>query len=231
MGSFTATWLILGWFNHGYTVFDTVIESYSVVHQPISGLGLGSTATAMNTAFVVYGVAAVAGAIGTSGLLARRDTAARRAALIPMALHGVGAVLVGVFTLESMALHSLGFLLVLAPVVTFVVGRRLGARPETRRIGRALERVAAPTTVLLLVAFLATFDADAAGRGAGFAGLTQRALILDLQLWLATIGVVALRLPVQGAPAGCAADVSAVTPPASAPGRGATPVARPHPGR
>ena len=43
-GLFTASWIILGFFNHGYTLFGTRIPSYSPLSQPISGLGMGRTA-------------------------------------------------------------------------------------------------------------------------------------------------------------------------------------------
>lgn len=185
---FTATWVVLGAVNDGYVLFDAVIEDYSPIHQPISGLGLGSTATAMNTAFVLYGLIAVAGAWGASRLVAVIDPGTRMATLIPLALHGLGSVMVGIFTLESMDLHSVGFLLILAPVVSFVlVGRRFSRLADVRTAGRALLWIAAPVSALLIAAFFASFDPVAAGDGGGVAGLVQRALVLNLQIGIAVL--------------------------------------------
>ncbi len=176
----------------GYVLFDTVIEDYSAIHQPISGLGLGSTA--MNAAFILYGAFALVGAVGTSRLLGRIAATTRRPAMVTLGLHGIGSVLVGVFTLESMEMHALGFLFVLAPIAGFwIIGRRVSLHPELRTAAWALSRIAAPASIVLVAAFFASFDPGAAGEGGGIAGLTQRALILHLQVWLATLIVLAWR--------------------------------------
>lgn len=191
---FTATWVALGVVNTGYTLFGTTIEGYSPVTQPISGLGLGSTAWAMNTAFVVYGVITLAGALGASRLVGAVDPGSRLPALLTLGLHGVGSVTVGVFTLESMDLHSLGFLLILAPIAGFVlVGRRFRRIDEVRTAGRCLLWTAAPLSAVLVAAFFVSFDPVAAGDGAGVAGLTQRALVLNLQIWIAVLIITAAR--------------------------------------
>src|SRR5215218_3552877 len=61
---FTLAWFVLGFLSPGFTIFGTVIEPYSPVSQPISGLGLGSTAPFMNAAFVLSGILLMAGVIG-----------------------------------------------------------------------------------------------------------------------------------------------------------------------
>ena len=191
---FTVVWAVLGFFNVGYTLYDTVIEGYSPIHQPISGLGLGSTALAMNTAFVLYGLFSVAGAVATSRLLGAVDARLARPTLVTLGLYGLGGILVGLFTLESMELHSLGFLGVLAPIVGFfVLGRRMAPHTELATLGRSLVRVAVPLSVVLLVVFFASFNPEAAGEGRGIAGLTQRALIIDLQVWIGLVVVAAVR--------------------------------------
>jgi hypothetical membrane protein len=191
---FTATWVTLGVVNDGYVLFDAVIEEYSPIRQPISGLGLGSTGTAMNTAFVLYGLTAIAGAVGASRLVGDVDRGSLLPTLITLGLHGVGSVMVGVFTLESMDLHSIGFLMILAPIVGFLlVGLRFRRIDEVRTPGRALLWIGAPLSTLLVVAFFASFDPVAAGEGRGVAGLTQRALVLDLQIWMTTLVAVAWR--------------------------------------
>ena len=192
--AFTLTWVLLGFISDGYSFFDIVVEGYSPISQPISGLGLGKTGPAMNIAFVLYGLTALAGAVGISRNLGKIDPRAGRAALVTFGLHGLGAMLVGIFTLEQIDMHSFGFLLTLAPILGFtMIGRRLLQQPEWRRHGRSLIRIATPVGLLLVVVFFATFDPEAAGAGEGFAGLSQRALILHLQAWIVTIGWIAMR--------------------------------------
>jgi hypothetical protein len=191
---FTVAWMVLGLVNDGYTLFGTVVEDYSPIRQPISGLGLGATATAMNAAFVGYGLTAIAGAVGASRLIGEIDPGSRLPTLITLGLHGLGSITVGVFTLESMDLHSVGFLLILAPIAGFVlVGRRLSRIEEVRTAGRALLWIAAPLSAVLVLVFFIAFDPVAAGEGRGLAGLAQRALVLHLQVWIAVLVTLAWR--------------------------------------
>jgi hypothetical membrane protein len=197
--AFTVAWVSLGFISDGYSFFDIVIEDYSPISQPISGLGLGNTGLAMNSAFVLYGLIAVAGAIGISRGLGRVDSRAGRTALVTFGLHGLGAALVGIFTLEQMEMHSFGFLLVLAPIIGFtMIGRRLTPHPEWRTLGQLLTRIATPVGLLLVVVFFATFDPEAAGAGEGFAGLSQRALVIHLQAWIVTIAWTTMRRTADG---------------------------------
>lgn len=191
---FTLSWLALGFVNDGYTLFDIVIEEYSPISQPISGLGLGATAVAMNTAFVLYGSTASAGAVGISRNLGRIEPRTKRVAAVTFGLHGLGSVLVGIFTLEQMPMHSFGFLLVLAPIVGFgIIGRRLSPHPAWHRLGRLLILVATPVSLLLVVAFFATFNPVAAGSGEGIAGLSQRVLVVHIQAWIIALAWITSR--------------------------------------
>ena len=52
---FTLAWAVLGALSPGYRLFDLVIDPYSPIAQPISGLGLGVTGPYMNAAFIVGG--------------------------------------------------------------------------------------------------------------------------------------------------------------------------------
>lgn len=88
ISGFTATWFVLGFVSDGYTIFDVVIDGYSPIAQPISGLGLGRTATAMNAAFVVYGLASLLGALGIGRLFAADDPRSERIARLTFGLHG-----------------------------------------------------------------------------------------------------------------------------------------------
>ena len=54
--AFTVIWAVLGFVSDGYRMWDITVDSYSWIAQPISGLGLGSTAPVMNAAFVVCGI-------------------------------------------------------------------------------------------------------------------------------------------------------------------------------
>lgn len=193
---FTTAWVVLGVRSDGYTLFGTVIDEYSAVTQPISGLGLGATAAAMNTSFVAYGLLAAVGALPISRRLDRIAPGTQPVAAATLVAHGVGAALCGLFTLEAMTMHSLGFLLVLAPLAGFpLIGRRLHEHPALRRPARLLLWVATPLGLALVVLFLAGFDPAAAGQGQGMAGLTQRALILNIQVGLCVLAWTAARPP------------------------------------
>ena len=61
---FTLGWFVLGFISPGYTMWGTRIAPYSVISQPLSGLGLGPTGPLMNTAFILGGLLMVAGAVG-----------------------------------------------------------------------------------------------------------------------------------------------------------------------
>lgn len=190
---FTLTWLVLGFVSTGYQLWDLTIETYSPISQPISGLGLGSTGPAMNSVFVLTGILMVVGAVGIFRAIPELDPAKRWVLTILLALHGIGTAIDGLFTLESIMLHSIGFILVLSPIVTFLI-----LRPTLLRIARyerfaSRLRAASLLTLLLSVLYFATFNPEAAGEGSGIAGLTQRILVLQLQAWIAALAWVTLR--------------------------------------
>jgi len=185
---FNATWLILGFLTPGYVLFGTYISPYSAISQPVSGLSLGVTGSFMNAAFVVSGALVIAGVIGVVARLDGLGRFKRSCCAVLLALPGAGSILDGLFTLESMLLHLLGFLLVLTPIIGFpVAGRMLLSLPRWRQFGKRLT-LGGPVTLLLAIAFFASFDPEAAGRGAGFAGLVQRALILEIHAWYVALG-------------------------------------------
>ncbi len=112
-----------------------------------------------------------------------------------LALSGLGAVMDGIFTLESMLLHSLGFLLAVTPIGGFLVAGLLLRRVAGwRRFGTWL-LLGSLLTLALTVLFFATFDPEVAGAGVGIAGLTQRALIAEIHAWYAALGWLAFRSP------------------------------------
>lgn len=194
---FTCAWLVLGLLSPGYTLFGTRITPYSAISQPISGLGLGPTGPFMNAAFVVGGLLLLAGVVGVFWTIAPDGRpAARRACAALLALSPLGMVVAGIFTLEAVFPHLIGFLLAVAtPVVSFLAaGRFLRSIPRWRRFGKWLLWGSPPTLVLVFL-FFWTFDPVAAGAGRGVAGLTQRVLSVEVHAWFVAMGWLAFRRP------------------------------------
>lgn len=194
---FTIAWLVLGFLSPGYTLFGTPIAPYSPISQPISGLGLGPTGPYMNAAFILNGFLLVAGVVGVFQTM-RTDgrPAARWACAALLALTGLGSATDGIFTLEAMLPHLIGFLLAVAsPVLSFLaVGLFLRGIPRWRRFGTWL-LLGSPLTLLLVVAFFATFVPTVEGVQQGVSGLVQRLLALEVFAWLAAMGWLAFRPP------------------------------------
>lgn len=183
---FTLAWFVLGLVSPGYRLFDLVIEPYSPISQPISGLGLGVTGPWMNAAFVIGGALVFTGTLGATTLVPRTGFA--RVALALVSLVGVGMIVDGLFTLESVMLHLAGFLLAVPlPAVGFVL-----AGIVLRRIRPLIATwlvVAGSAALVLFAVFMVIFDPYTAGSGEGVAGLVQRVLVT---LVLATISMVGL---------------------------------------
>ncbi len=191
---FTGAWSVLSVLSPGYTLWGTVIAPYSAVSQPISGLGLGPTGPAMNTAFVICGVVLLVGVIGVFRSVGQLSATSRRLCTGLLALTPVGMVVCGIFTLESFFLHFLGFLLAAgAPVIAFAVTgfvlRRISA---WHRFGPLL-MWGSPLTLALMVVYFASFTPTVAGVQAGVAGLTQRFLVVEVHAWFVAMGWLALR--------------------------------------
>ncbi|MDQ3641881.1 MAG: DUF998 domain-containing protein [Actinomycetota bacterium] len=190
---FTLAWIVLGLVSPGYTLWDLRVEPYSAISQPISGLGLGPTAPLMNAAFVLMGLLSIAGAVGIFQGIQELSRRKRWTCAGLLALHGVGAIMAGIFTLESIMLHFAGFVLALTPIATFLfIGRALRRVPRWRRLGSWL-LLGSPLTLALAILHFATFSPEAAGAGHGIGGLTQRILLVQLQAWLVAMGWLAFR--------------------------------------
>src|SRR3712207_3908 len=195
---FTLAWFVLGFLSPGYRLFGTLIAPYSSISQPISGLGLGLTGPFMNAAFVLGGLMLLAGVIGVFQTMAASGRpAARWVCAALLALSPLGMVVAGIFTLEAVFAHLIGFLLAVAtPVVSFLAaGWFLRGIPGWRRFGTWLV-LGSPLTLVLVVLFFLTFDPAAAGAGVGVAGLTQRILAVEVHVWFVAMGWLAfLRRP------------------------------------
>lgn len=193
---FAVAWTVLGFVSPGFTVFGTAIHPYSALSHPVSGLGLGITAPFMNGAFVISGALLVVGVVGVFSVLEEVRGLARWAAGLLLAMTGVGSIVDGVFSLDAMLPHFVGYALgcgtpALGFLVTGLVVRRL---PGWRTFGNAL-LAASPVTLALFVLDLAAFDPEAAAAGRGFAGLSERVLILEVHFWFAALGWRAFRSP------------------------------------
>jgi hypothetical membrane protein len=189
---FTLGWLILGFVSPGYRLFDLVIEPYSQVAQPISGLGLGVTGPVMNTVFIVSGVLLLAGSLGIASTWPRTGLA--RVALVLIGLAGLGLIVDGVFTLESVMLHLVGFLLAAPlPAIGFVLAG-IALRRSRPRVATPLG-VAGVSALVLFAVFQLIFDPYSAGYNAGVAGLVQRVLATVVVGTIGALGIIAARTP------------------------------------
>jgi hypothetical protein len=183
----TVAWLFLGAVSPGYTLWGVHVAPYSAVSQPISGLGLGPTGPYMNAAFVLSGLLMVVGALGAIQRIPRMN--ARHLSMALLALPGIGSAVDGLFTFQSFFLHFVGFACALSTIATFpIVGWCLRATPGWRRFGSALI-AAGPLTLGLTVLYFATFTPTIAGIQTGIAGLTERALVLEIQAWFVALGL------------------------------------------
>jgi hypothetical membrane protein len=189
---FTLAWAVLGVVSPGYTFFDHHFKDYSPISQPISGLGMGPTGPYMNAAFVVTGLLLIAGVIGVFRTLPSGRSALRGWSITLLLGTGLGQIMCGIFNLEAVMLHTLGFIVAAGtPIVAFLIaGRYLRGVPGWRRFGTWL-RLGSPLTLALLIAFFTTFEPTADGAEHGIAGLVQRLLVLQLHGWFVVMGWIA----------------------------------------
>jgi hypothetical protein len=178
---FTLSWFILGFLSPGFTMFGIVIEPYSAIAIPLSGLGLGPTGPFMNAAFVLSGLFVLAGVVGIFQSIKELPPGARWGLIALFVLSPLGIVIDGFFTIESFVPHMAGFLLGTGtPVVSLLVlGLVLRRIPSWKRVSRWLI-LSSPLTLGLVILSLVTFDQAAVIAGRGIAGLTERILCVEL---------------------------------------------------
>ena len=190
----TVAWVVLGFISPGYTAWGIRFAPYSPMSQPISGLGLGPTAPFMNAAFILYGLFLLAGVVGIVQVIQETSAVARWACAALLALSAVGAVMDGIFTLQSFFLHFVGFGLGCGtPVLSFLItGFLLRRVPGLQRFGNWL-MLGSPLTLVLMVLSHATFNQATIVAGQGVAGLTERLLIVEVSFWFVALGWLAFR--------------------------------------
>lgn len=191
---FNLAWLILGFVSPGFTIWGTTIAPYSPISAGISGLGLGSTAVLMNGAFIASGLLVMIGAFGIFQTIPELSARARRGCTVLLGLAGLGMIIDGIFTLESIMVHLLGFLLAVGVLVPgyLLSGVVLGRVPPWRRFAGWL-RVGGLLTLGLIVLYFVTFSPTADGARVGVAGLTERILVIEATGLLAAMGWLAFR--------------------------------------
>lgn len=187
---FTLTWFILGFISTGYTIYNVRIEPYSVITQPISGLGMGSTALFMNSSFILSGILLLIGIIGIfHSLRGIGQTLMRRLCMILFILSPIGLVICGIFNLEATFMHSIGFLLSTGTTILsfLTAGLYLRQIPGWKTLGKGL-LIGSPLTLILFILFFLNFDPIASGEGRGIAGIYSRLLAIEVLIWFVIMG-------------------------------------------
>ena len=143
----------------------------------------------MNAAFVASGLLIAIGAVGVFRAIPGLSSRARTTYTAIFALAGLGLVIDGLFTLEQIMAHTLGFGLGIGALVVgyFLAGRALRRMPAWRGAG-TLALVASGLTIGLTVVFFATFSPTPEGATTGIAGLTERILVVEALLPIAVLG-------------------------------------------
>lgn len=189
---FCLAWLILGFVSPGFKMWGITIAPYSPISAAVSGLGLGPTGPWMNAAFIVSGALIAVGGVGIFRTVPGLQPRARATYSILFALVGLGLVVDGLFTLEQIFAHTLGFAVsILAMVVGYLfIGRSLRKLAGWERAG-TLVLVASPLTLVLTILYFATFSPTAEGAMTGIAGLTERILIVASMAPIVVLGWIA----------------------------------------
>lgn len=189
---FTFAWVVLGVFQPATRNMYGVMGGISgAISNPISGLGVGPNAAAFNLAFLICGLTTLAGVIGIflSSDVKRQPVKCFLCAML-LGLSPLGLSMAGVYTLaSSLSLHFVAAaLLFLSPVVSFLIaGSYFRGMPEWRKFGTLLT-IASPITAGLIICYAISFNQAAVANGQGIAGLTERLLIIWVQLWYVIMG-------------------------------------------
>jgi hypothetical protein len=170
-----------------YTILGFLRSGYSQVSEPISGLGVGTYALAMNASFFLLGVMIFVGVIGVFRSMTELGSNSRRVCIILLWLSPIGAVICGLYNFEEFIPHTIGFFLACGtPIICYpIVGILLRRIPRYRSLGGWLI-AGGPVTLLLFCWFMDTFDY--LHTDTGTAGLIERILILEVHAFYAALG-------------------------------------------
>lgn len=201
-------WLALGavvgplLFTLGWIVLEPLHPGYSSVSRPISGLAVGPNGPFMRAAFLLYGLLVLAGVTGVFLSLARElGTLARWNCTALLAVSPLGILWAGIFTIDSLALHTAGVVAAIGtPVITFpIVALALRRVPGWRRFGTWM-LLGCPLTLVLLIGFMNSVPQTEMATGGGSFGLWQRGLAIEVMAWFVALGWLAYR---RARPAAC----------------------------
>ncbi len=185
-------WPILGmvfgpiFFVAAYTILGFLRPGFSQISEPISGLGVGANALAMNLSFILTGVLMFVGVVWISRNFKEIGAIARRSCVLMLILSPIGCIICGLYNYES-SLHYIGFFLACGiPVVCFpVTGFILRRVHNYRRFGNWL-LLGGPLTLVFMVWFMTSFDY--LNTDVGIAGLTERILVLEVHAFYVALG-------------------------------------------
>jgi hypothetical membrane protein len=185
-----------------YTVGGLLRPDYSPVQQAISDLGVGPNAWLLNVPVVVAGLAFAGFAAGLFTILRTELPAAWRWVLATLAaLTGMGYAAAGIFTEDptTVLLHWLlgANLAFFTPVLLFLAMGLLLRQHTYWRAWSAYSLVSGIVTVLLIATMFAAFTPGSALADAHVAGLLERAVMIESDLWFIITGCVVFRLVVR----------------------------------
>lgn len=181
----TLVWIVLGVLRPGY----------SPVRQQISALGIGQSGIFMDVAFVLGGLLLIVGVIAVfQGSKHDLGGVARWACTVLLLPTPLGLLWIGIFTMNTLALHNLGAQLIFTtPIMTFLIaGLVLRRVPSWRRFGTWL-LVGSPLTLALLIGFITSVPPSELVTGGGLLGLWERALAVEVLGWYVALGWRAFR--------------------------------------
>jgi len=184
---FTLAWMVLGPLRPGY----------SSVSQQMSTLAVGPNGGFMRAAFLLYGLLVAVGVVAIfQGLRHELGAVGRWTCTVLLLLSPLGVLWAGIFTIDHLAMHTIGVVVGLGtPVITFpIVGLLLRRVPGWRRLG-TLMLLGGPLTLALLIGFSNSVPQSVmrAGGGGGSLGLWQRAMGIEVQAWFVALAWLAYR--------------------------------------
>lgn len=186
-------WPVLGtifgpiFFAFAYTVLGFLRPGFSPVSEPISGLGVGPNALAMNVSFILTGLVMFVGVVRVFQNIREIGGAARWICMLLLVLSPIGCILCGLYTYEAFLFHFLGFFLACGtPVLCFpAAGLILRRVPRYRPFGNWMI-TGGPLTLFLMYLFMTTFDY--LHTDVGMAGLIERLLVLEVHAFYVVLG-------------------------------------------